>query len=242
MTSQEDVTRFKASGSWRGLAKLAGQIVEDAESKGARSMAPVMGGGTRIMLAFEHRISDDIDLFIHDVQWIGYLTPRLNDAFEAEIDSYEESAASLKLHLSAGEIDFIVAPTLLPLSVERSPEVAFALEPVEEVLAKKLFYRGWCLAPRDLFDWHASAAHFEPGHLGRLLGPLLRGDKSEAISHALKQMRTSSAAAQTWEAIRAPDKPRLEHCIDWGLRELEAYAQCVPAPRPALNAELPPRG
>lgn len=229
MTSREDVVQFKAAGSWRGLADLASRIVADAEAKGGRSMAPVMGGGTRLMLAFEHRISDDIDLFIYDVQWMGYLTPRLNDTFESEIDSYEEAASSLKLKLPTGEIDFIVAPSLLQLPTAQFPGVPFALDAVEEVLAKKLFYRGWALAARDLFDWRAVAEHFEPGHLACLLGPLLRGEKTTQVANALQQLRTSSMAAQLWEGIRAPFKPELADSVDWALGELEAYARCAPA-------------
>ena len=58
-------------------------MVADAERRAAgASMNPLMGGGTRLMLALDHRISDAVELFIHDAQWIGFLTPRLNEAFE----------------------------------------------------------------------------------------------------------------------------------------------------------------
>lgn len=232
MTTRQEIAEFKASGSWRGLAELAREMVADAEGKAGRSMGPLMGGGTRIMLAYEHRISDDVDIFLHDVQWIGYLTPRLNDRFESDVKGYEEAASSLKLFLPDGEIDFIIAPSLLSLPAEHADEAPFALEPVEEVLAKKLFYRGWALAPRDLFDWRAVASHLDSCHLGGLLGPLLRGEKAALIAQALEQMRRSSAAAKVWEAIRAANKHDLVECVDWALRELEVYGQCAPRATP----------
>ena len=105
MTTHDEVSRFKTSGPWRALARVAADMVADAEQRAGAEMHPKLGGGTRLMLAFEHRISDDIDLFIRDPQWIGYLTPRLNDRFESVITGYEESATALKFRLPTGEID-----------------------------------------------------------------------------------------------------------------------------------------
>ena len=140
MTTIEDVKAHKATGSWRAMEKLALEIVSDASKTAQSELNPVLGGGTRLMLALEHRISDDIDLFIRDPQWIGYLSPRLNDKFEGVISDYDEGATSLKLKLANGEIDFIVSMSLLGLPNEVSSECAFELEPVAEVLAKKLFF------------------------------------------------------------------------------------------------------
>lgn len=200
MTSHSDVLQFKSSGSWLELARVAVEMVTDAEQRAGVAMHPKLGGGTRLMLAFSHRISDDINLFIRDPQWIGYLTPRLNDRFESVTSGYEESASALKLRLPAGEIDFIVSMSLLGLPDDRAADVPFALEAVDEVLAKKLFYRGWALTPRNLFDWRA------------------------VVREALLSMKTSRSAAAAWEAIRAPDKPALDESIEWALCETEGYA------------------
>jgi hypothetical protein len=232
MTTHEDVSRFKAGGSWHELARIAADMVADAEHRAGGEMKPKLGGGTRLMLAFEHRISDDIDLFIRDPQWIGYLTPRLNDRFESVLSGYEESASSLKLKLPSGEIDFIVSMSLLGLADERSPASSFALEPVDEVLAKKLFYRGWALTPRDLFDWRAVVARSPAGHIAKVMAPLLRGDRLDALRDALQSMSTSRAAAASWDAIQAPDKPALETCIDWALKQAQRYAH---EPRPRVE-------
>ncbi len=96
---QEDILRHKQSGSWRSLENLALQMIADAQHHAGAQFSPQLGGGTRLMLALEHRISDDIDLFIRDPQWIAYLTPRLNDRFEAGLHGYDENAVSLRMPL-----------------------------------------------------------------------------------------------------------------------------------------------
>jgi hypothetical protein len=88
MTTQADIQQHFESGSWRYLANLAAQMVKDAEHHAKSTLEPHLGGGTRLMLALQHRISHDVDLFIRDPQWLGYLTPRLNDRFEHLIDAY----------------------------------------------------------------------------------------------------------------------------------------------------------
>lgn len=64
------------------------------------------------MLRYDHRISKNIDIFIQNVQYLTYLSPRPNDAVAAVCDGYDEQSSFLKLRLPDGEIDFIVAPIL----------------------------------------------------------------------------------------------------------------------------------
>ena len=134
-----EMDRWLVSGSWKDLEKRAANIVSDAEAsaKGGR-LSPLLGGGTRLMLELSHRISRDIDLFIRDPQWIGLMSPRLNDKVGDLVQGYEEDATFLKLKFSEGEIDFIVRMSLTGLLPESSEKSLFLLEPVEEVLAKKL--------------------------------------------------------------------------------------------------------
>lgn len=176
-------------------------------------MSPLLGGGTRLMLALDHRISDDIDLFIRDPQWIGFLSPRLSDRFETVIKGYEEDATYLKLRMDGGEIDFIVGMSLLGLPDEASPDTGFRLEPLAEVLAKKLFYRGYKLAPRDLFDWwcigHKAPASIDQGAMARLLA-----GKFDDIE-ALLPLMADRKSADAWDLIRAPGKPEIGDAIEW---------------------------
>ena len=203
-------------------------------------MEAVLGGGTRLMLELRHRISDDIDIFLRDPQWLAYLTPRLNDRFEGSFTGYDEGATSLKLRLPHGEIDFIVSMRLLDLPNQTSALTPFALEPMDEVLAKKLFYRGWSLTPRDLFDWkvlHDSGLLIDYEAIGRLTQP-----KLPAITTALTQLSASAPARLIWESIKAPEKPALQDVVEWAHEQLQAFA-ALPKSRPANTAQrtAPPR-
>jgi hypothetical protein len=223
VTTEQDIQAHQSHGSWRTLERFAMQLVMDAASLAKSDFKPVLGGGTRLMLAMHHRVSDDIDLFIRDPQWIGYLTPRLNDRFEHLIDAYDEGPTSLKIKLPEGEIDFIVSMSLLGLPQEKSADCLFDLEPVAEVLAKKLFYRGWALTPRDLFDWWCIENRCPAAmtHLPKI-AQLIAG-RIGHIDMALDNLRVSSGAALTWNSIRAPELPNLQHTLDWAKDRLSDY-------------------
>lgn len=221
-TTFQDIADHKRNGSWRALEKVALLLVDDAQGQAKAEFQPKLGGGTRLMLALDHRISHDIDLFIRDPQWIGYLTPRLNDRFETGLKNYTENAVSLKLEYAVGEIDFIVGMSLLGLPDERSEETPFVLEPVAEVLAKKLFYRGWALTPRDLFDWWAIESQLPEAIPIKKMAQLLK-TKLPEIERSLEAMPKSISAKATWDAIQAPNKPELALIANWGKEALERY-------------------
>jgi hypothetical protein len=220
LINQQDIRRHKEEGSWKRLEAVAVQLVLDASQRAGSELKPLLGGGTRLMLAMEHRISDDIDLFIRDPQWIGFLTPRLNDSFEHLVNAYDEGATSLKLKLAEGEIDFIVGMSLLGLPAEHSLDSQFSLEPVAEVLAKKLFYRGWALTPRDLFDWWSIETKLpqELTHAQQLAD--LISKRIEPIEATLKIMNASGNSLLAWNKIRAPNKPSMKDIVRWGQQRL----------------------
>lgn len=224
MTSAQEILDHEERGAWRTLLTTSYDFVAHAESIAGFKMNPVLGGGTRLMLELHHRLSDDIDLFIRDPQWIGYLTPRLNDLTESRANAYEENAVSLKLKMEQGEIDFIVAMSLLQLPNESHPNVKFELEPIAEVLAKKLFYRGSLLTPRDLFDWWAIHSTSQEVNLPYEQLAVLLKDRVAGIRGALDMMEGSRAAAGIWDQLRAPVKPRLREALDFARHEIEHYA------------------
>jgi hypothetical protein len=220
--TEADILRHRKEGAWLKLAGIASTIVDDAQKTATSSLHAVLGGGTRVMLALNHRISNDIDLFIRDPQWIGYLSPRLNANVEGLTSAYEETAVSLKLRFTEGEIDFIVAAPLLQLPEESSQETSFPLEPIAEVLAKKLFHRGWQLAPRDLFDWWAIETKAPSAVPKSKLGALLKA-KFDGISNSLEAMVQSLAAAKSWDSIQAPNRPDFAHVLKWAVGQLAEY-------------------
>lgn len=222
----DEVVAHRQSGSWRNLERVALGIIAAVRQQAGDTFNPKLGGGTRLMLALDHRISHDIDLFIRDPQWIGYLSPRLNDRVEAVVSGYEEAADFLKLNLSDGEIDFIVRGSLLGLPDESSDDTPFPLEPVAEVLAKKLFYRGASLTPRDLFDWWAIETMRPDLVPGEDMARLLES-KVEGIDHALCMLSQSQAAQNLWDGILAPDKPKLADVTTWAQEMLDHYRSAV---------------
>jgi Nucleotidyl transferase AbiEii toxin, Type IV TA system len=142
--------------SWKDMLAAAVSIFEDLERKGFRRLDVVIGGRTVLMFRFEHRLSKDIDFFMHDAQWLSLLTPRLNDTTAAMTTNYVEQGNSLKLALPRGDIDFIVSGPVT--DAEATESIAFMgrtflLEATEEILAKKLFYRAAQFQPRDVFDF-----------------------------------------------------------------------------------------
>jgi Nucleotidyl transferase AbiEii toxin, Type IV TA system len=149
--------------SWKQILASAVAIFDDLEARGFGSPDVVIGGGTVLMFRFEHRLSKDIDFFMHDVQWLSLLTPRLNDTTAAMVTDYLEQANGIKLALRHGDIDFVVAgPVTDANAVENLTFMGrtFLLESTEEILAKKLFYRATRFQPRDAFDM-AAAIEFD---------------------------------------------------------------------------------
>jgi hypothetical protein len=141
--------------SWKGLLASALSILGELESRGMGAPDFVLGGGTVLMMRYRHRLSKDVDLFLHDAQWLAYLTPRLNDHVAAMIRDYSEQANSVKLVLEDGDIDFIVSGTVTGDVSREKLEFQGRTIPLDtsaEILAKKLYFRAALLKPRDLFD------------------------------------------------------------------------------------------
>jgi hypothetical protein len=209
---------FRHTGSWKKLEEVALDLVRSAESRANSAMNPILGGGTRIMLAYEHRISHDIDLFIRDPQWISFLTPRLNDDF-GQFPVYDEASNFLKIKLKEGEIDFIVSMSLLNLPPQVSDDSAFALEPVAEVLAKKLFYRGASLTARDIFDWwyvgNSTPDVFPAGDIQKLLGERIQG-----VTTSIANLQVSKPAKAVWETLITKEKPSFQEALKWAEDQL----------------------
>lgn len=212
--------RWVLSGSWTVLEERARTMISEAGL--APDPSPLLGGGTRLMIALRHRISRDIDLFIRDPQFIGYLSPRLNDRVGARIRGYEEDATFLKLVFEEGEIDIIVRMSLTGLPPEFSPQSLFALEPVEEVLAKKLFYRGDFLKPRDLFDWYCIETMrpelVDPKRISRIVATRMDG-----IFQSLERMGAAPSDRTVWNLIDTPMAVDFDAAVAWGKKRLETY-------------------
>lgn len=159
-------------GAWADLFVHALRLTAHLESRIDNAMW-TFGGGTVLMLRIGHRQSKDIDLFVPDPQYLGYVNPRLSEVAEAVSTDYEESAEFVKLYLQGGEIDVIVGGSLTeePYEVIAHEGRQIRVETSAEIIAKKMWHRGDRAKARDLFDLCAVAAA-EPYQL-KLAEPFL---------------------------------------------------------------------
>jgi hypothetical protein len=116
-----------------------------------------LGGGTAMMLQIDHRESQDIDIFLSDPQLLPFLDPQKHDfQFEIWPADYEGDGSSFQklVFRDVGEIDFIVghAMTASPTMQTTIEGEVTLLETIPEIVAKKIYYRGSSIRPRDIFD------------------------------------------------------------------------------------------
>jgi len=106
------------------------------------------------MLKFNHRHSKDIDIFFPDRQFLGCVSPRVNDAIEVEKFNERENGIKLFLPEDEGEIDFVAAFPVTPIkpSLQIVAGISSYVEDPVEIVAKKLVYRTDYFKPRDVFD------------------------------------------------------------------------------------------
>ena len=113
-----------------------------------------VGGGTALKYEMNHRESKDIDLFFEDPQYLGFLSPRFNDANELDLQDYKENANGLQLRFPEGKVDFVVAGRVTNFVAQEKffhgRNVFF--DDSVEIVAKKIFHRADYFHPRDCFD------------------------------------------------------------------------------------------
>lgn len=142
------------SGEWQSLLVKAYYLLDAIAAQGINVPQWSLGGGTVLMFHYQHRLSKDIDIFIPDPQFLGYVNPRLSDAAEQLTQDYDESTEYIKLRFAEGEVDFIATA---PLTNEPYFEYEVLgrtiwLETPLEVVAKKMWHRGNKATARDLLD------------------------------------------------------------------------------------------
>lgn len=149
---------FERPGVWRSLFPHALKLMGHLETV---TEHPVwtFGGGTVLMLRINHRQSKDIDLFVPDPQYLGYVNPRLSDVAEQVSTEYVETAEYIKLELPEGEIDIVVGQSLTdaPWDAIEYQGRTVRTETCAEIIAKKMWHRGHLAKTRDLFDLCAVA-------------------------------------------------------------------------------------
>lgn len=142
---------------WGDLFDVAVSIIEQANKDVTIIDRWTLGGGTALMLQINHRESHDIDLFVDDPQLMPFLNPATqNFTLSLHPSSYtSDGTQSLKIVFDkVGEID-VICSGWLTNDFATTQEVngrQILLERPSEIIAKKVFHRGWNLQPRDMFD------------------------------------------------------------------------------------------
>lgn len=200
-------------GPWEKLFPRALTLLDEiSRYGGVADPFWTLGGGTVLMLRYRHRLSKDIDIFIPDPQYLGFVTPRLSDtAADLTQDYVEQPGAFVKLQFEEGEIDFVVAPNLLADAWEvwdiggRHVKT----ETAAEIIAKKMYHRGDRATARDLFDF-ALVIEREARQLLAAKQFLLR--HREAFVSQIRQPHMGLRAA--FEAIATLDyTPGFDQCV-----------------------------
>jgi predicted nucleotidyltransferase component of viral defense system len=149
------IERELPEGAWKDLLPHALSIIEDIKNHGTPDPFWTFGGGTVLMFRYQHRLSKDIDIFVPDPQYLGFVTPRLSDVAAAvSADYVEDQSSYVKLIRPEGEIDFVASPNLIeaPFEIWNIDGQHIRVETAVEIVAKKLWHRGHRATARDLFD------------------------------------------------------------------------------------------
>lgn len=198
--------------TWETLFKRALVVIDSVAKTGASFEPWSFGGGTVLMRRHRHRFSKDIDIFVPDPQYLGYVNPKLNDTAESLTGEYVEEHASLKLLFREGEIDFIASAPLTsnPTVVETLFGREINVETSTEIIAKKLWHRGARFTARDLFDL-ALVAEKEPRALNEIR-PVLRDRKDVVLARVAAEdeyLRREFAQLEVLEF-----RPSYDECLE----------------------------
>lgn len=197
---------------WEQLFRHALRLLDDLQEKSGTAPFWTFGGGTVLMLRYRHRMSKDIDIFVPDPQYLGYVNPRLSDLAESISPNYVEAAGYVKLVLPSGEIDFVAAPNLTDAPFEEWELLGrkVRVETDAEIIAKKMWHRGDQVTARDLFDL-ALVIQKEPKKLAKA-GAFLKKHRDPFLAQ-LHQRR--DILRETFGAIDMLDfNPSYDECVD----------------------------
>lgn len=208
----------KRPATWEQLFLQARSIIRQAQARVGFDIAWSFGGGTALMLQIDHRDSFDIDIFIHDPQFLPFLNARTQGhELDPWPDDYKtDGTKALKLVFAdLGEIDFICAAELTdtPTVIRPLFDETVRLETPAEIISKKICYRGSSLQPRDMFDIACVVETLGEDYLREALGPYAeRASNALTVAKAMnpafatavmKQLRYRPAFAKTPDDAQA---------------------------------------
>jgi hypothetical protein len=213
-------------GPWQGLLVHAFRLIDEISVRGVADPYWTFGGGTVLMLRHQHRRSKDIDIFVPDPQYLGYVSPRLSEVAEAVSSDYVEGAGYVKLIRPEGEIDFVASPNLTatPFETWSLQRRSVRVETAAEIVAKKLWHRGGQVSARDLFDL-SLVIEREPESL-RAAGRFLVRHRDAFIEQLAARAAVLKAQFDAIDALKY--RPTFEEAADRAERFLRGLPQASP--------------
>ncbi|SDV50808.1 nucleotidyl transferase AbiEii/AbiGii toxin family protein [Chitinasiproducens palmae] len=201
------------SGPWEKLFPRALALIDEISRYGGiADPFWTLGGGTVLMFRYRHRLSKDIDIIVPDLQYLGFVSPRLSDTAADLTQNYtEQPGAFVRLQFEEGEVDFVASPNLLDDAWDTWDigGRAVKVEKAAEIIAKKMYHRGDRVTARDLFDLPL-VIESEPQQLLAATPFLLR--HREAFLSQIRSPHVSLHAA--FDAIAKLEyTPSFDHCV-----------------------------
>lgn len=207
--------------TWHSLYKRALEVMEEARTHSLPVDEWTFGGGTVLMRRHRHRFSKDIDIFVNDPQYLGYLSPRLSPTAEKLTGDYVETERYVKLRFDEGEVDFIASPPLTPEPAKTEEILGrqIKVETSSEIVAKKIWHRGAEFTARDIFDF-AMVADKEPGALTGI-DTILRERRDVVLARI---EANDEALRETFEQLRVLEYKRtFDQCVETTRKILDQF-------------------
>jgi predicted nucleotidyltransferase component of viral defense system len=204
------------AGAWQSLFVHGLTLMREMRARTRADALWTFGGGTVLMLRHGHRLSKDIDLFVPDPQYLGFVNPRLSDVAASVCTDYVEAMEYVKLLRPEGEIDIVASHNLTaqPWTVETIMGEQVCVETDVEIVAKKMWHRGGQATARDLFDL-CLVLQTDAEGLRREAAWMVR--HREAFLHALEVRR--DVMQERFDAIERLPNPRVvvpgyDECVE----------------------------
>jgi len=145
---------------WRRLLDLALGAVDTLPAGTVWSW----GGGAALAQHLQHRVCDDIDIYLTDLNGLRALSPDHNTKVRALTEAWQETDDGLRLERPEGAIRFTVSPLLTAPGITGwcLARRELPLETVHEVLAKTIRWHQPADLAHCLYDL-AGARVFDPG-------------------------------------------------------------------------------
>lgn len=202
-----------ADENWGALVTALMEVISDVRHRHGDRFRPKLAGGARLVLELRHRGTVGMDLVLGDAEYMSWVSPRRNPFIRLKALDHDEMGDRIWILLPEGELSFRVRRSLLGLPDQRSPFIDLPLEPVAEVIAKKLFYACAALTVADLYDlWSAEMklGGIVSTGLIRLLQP-----RCKDIDGALARLTRSDRSRIEWQRMVSAEAIDLDAAIVW---------------------------